>query len=286
MSDSNADLPAHGHVSWFFRAVSWVLILVFSLFTVVPLVWMTWTSFKPHREIARNILAWPKHATVENFVRAWDLGNFGWLFANSVGYSLLTTVATVWFALSVGYAFAWISSRLTPILYGFIILGLLITVHSTLIPLFVLENAVGLDNTRLGILIPYIAFALPFAVYLATTFIKAIPQDVMSAADIDGANHVQIFWHIVLPICRPIAATIAIFTFLSAWNEFVLVFTLTSDAHVQTLPVGINALAGGRNVNYGLQFASLVIGTLPMVLFYAAFHRQLHAGFAQGAVKG
>ncbi len=273
-------------VSPFWRMASWVLVLLFAAWTVIPLIWMTITAFKPHREIARNILAWPKNPTFSNFTRAWELGNFNWLFINSIVYSLLTTIATVLLSLAVGYAFASIKSKWTNFLYTFVSLGLLITVHSTLIPLFLMENAVGLDNTRLGILLPYIAFSLPFAIYLATIFIKDIPDDIFAAAVLDGANHWNIFRHIIIPMCWPISATIGIFTFLNTWNEFVLIFTLTSEKSLQSLPVGINALAGGRHANYGLQFASLVIGTIPMIIFYILFQKQLHRGFAGGAVKG
>ena len=259
---------------------------VYTLFTAGPLVWLAMTSLKSHREIVRGILAWPKEASFDNFVRAWQLGDFGTAFVNSVVYALVSTVVTLVLALALGYAFSHIRSRFTPFLYSFVLLGLLITVHSTLIPLFVLENAVGINNTRFGILLPYIAFGLPFAVYLATVFIRDIPKDIIAAAQIDGANHWQIFRYIILPVSLPISATIAIFTFLAAWNEFVLVFTLTSGRDLQSLQVGINALVGGRNADQGVKFAALVIGTLPMLVFYLLFQNQLRKGFVGGAIKG
>ncbi|MFV0430597.1 MAG: carbohydrate ABC transporter permease [Alphaproteobacteria bacterium] len=268
------------------RIMAWLTILIYSFLTIGPLFWLFMSSVKPHREIARDIMAWPKNPTFSNFERAWRLGEFAPLFFNSVLYAAITTMVTVFLAISTAYAFSFIRSRLTKFFYGFILVGLLITVHSTLIPLYLFEVFLNIDNTRIGILIPYIAFALPFAIYLGVTFIKDIPAELFEAARMDGANHRQILFKIVFPIAVPIAVTIAIFTFLGAWNEFVLVYTLTSDNALQTLPVGINKLSGGKTPDRGLQFASLVITTLPMILFYALFQKQLHKGFAGGSVKG
>lgn len=268
------------------RIFAWATILIYSFLTVAPLAWLFMSAFKPHREIARNILAWPQRATFSNFAKAWTLGDFSPLFLNSILYAAVTTVATVFLAISTAYAFSFIQSRFTKFFYAFILIGLLITVHSTLIPLYLVEVKLNLDNTRMGILLPYIAFALPFAIYLGVTFIKDIPPELFESAKMDGANHRQILFRIVFPMSIPIAVTIAIFTFLGAWNEFVLVYTLTSDNALQTLPVGINRLSGGKTPDRGLQFASLVITTLPMLIFYMAFQRQLHSGFAGGAVKG
>lgn len=268
------------------RIFAWSTILIYSFLTVAPLAWLLMSSFKPHREIARNIMAWPKNPTFSNFTKAWTLGDFSPLFFNSILYATITTIVTVFLAISTSYAFAFIKSKFTRFFYGFILIGLLITVHSTLIPLYLVEVNLNLDNTRIGILLPYIAFAMPFAIYLGVSFIKDIPAEIFESAKMDGANHRQILMKIVFPISIPIAVTIAIFTFLGAWNEFVLVYTLASDNALQTLPVGINRLSGGKTPDRGLQFASLVITTLPMLFFYIAFQRQLHKGFAGGAVKG
>ncbi len=268
------------------KLLAWMTILIYTILTIGPLGWMVMSSVKPHREIARNIMAPPKNITFDNFTRAWELGNFTPLFLNSVFYAFTTTVITVILAISTGYAFTFIRSRFTKFFYGFILVGLLITVHSTLIPLFLMESFIGIDNTHFGVILPYVAFSLPFAIYLATVFINDMPHEVIEAAKMDGASHSNILLHIIFPISKPIAATIAIFTFLATWNEFVLIFTLTSDTFVQSLPIGINALAGGRNADKGVLFASLVIGTLPMMIFYILFQKQLHKGFAGGAVKG
>ena len=165
-------------------------------------------------------------------------------------------------------------------------MGLLLNVYAVIVPLFVMESKLGIQDTRLGVILPYIAFGMPFATFLAASFIKGLPDEVEEAAIIDGASYLGVFWNIIVPISRPVVGTILIFIFLQNWNEFVLVLVLTSKLAIRSLPVGINAFAGGMSRDYGTQFAALVIGTVPMLVFYAIFNKRLQQGFAGGALKG
>jgi raffinose/stachyose/melibiose transport system permease protein len=126
---------------------------------------------------------------------------------------------------------------------------------------------------------------LPVAVYLATAYIRGVPSSLEESAIIDGASYLTIFRTIILPVSRPVVATMTILSFVNNWNEFPLIFVLTSRNAIRSLPYGINSFAGAVNQDYGLQFAALVIGTLPMIVFYLFFHEQLAQGFAEGALK-
>lgn len=148
-----------------------------------------------------------------------------------------------------------------------------------------METKLGISNTRLGVILPYIAFGLPFQVFLATTYVKGIPDSMQESAIIDGATFLEIFVKIIIPVATPILSTMFIYTFLGNWNEFVLVLTLTSDMMIRSLPVGINSFAGGMSRDYGLQFAALVIGTVPMIIFYMIFKDKIAQGFAAGSLK-
>ena len=270
----------------YWRVPAYVVMGFFALLTIVPLIWLVYTSMKPHPEIVRNIFALPESFHIENYITAWERAQLGILFLNSIVYTVSATVLVTLFALAAGYALGKFRMRFSGLVYIFFIMGLLVTPHTVLVPLFILETTVNIDNTRLGVILPYIAFGLPFAVYLATTYIRNIPDSLEQAALIDGATYLQIFFRIIAPITRPMAATIIIFTFINTWNEFVFVFVLTSDTVLRSLPVGINAFAAGVTRDYGLQFAALVIGTLPMIIFYLFFHEQIAKGFAAGAIKG
>lgn len=267
------------------KLLSYVLMITFTLLTIIPLTWMILSAFKPHALIVRHPLSPPVSWYVENFTLAWTQGHLGIYFINSTIYSLVATFFTVLFAMSSGYAlskFHYKSSRFVSLLYT---LGLLITVHSVIVPLFIMETKLGLSNTRLGVILPYIAFGLPFQVFLATTYIKGIPDAMQESAIIDGADFIQIFLRIIIPVATPIISTMFIYTFLGNWNEFILVLKLTSDLTVRSLPVGINSFAGGMSRDYGLQFAALVIGTVPMIIFYLIFKDKIAQGFAAGALK-
>ena len=263
-----------------------VFVVFFTLLTVAPLLWLLYSSMKPHAAIVRNVFALPTEIAFSNYTRAWELGNLGLYFVNSVIYTGVATVVTVFLALGAGYAFAKFGFKISKVFYTFFVMGLLVTAHSVLVPLFILETRLGIDDTRLGVLLPYVAFGLPFMVYLSTSYIRGIPDSLEEVARIDGAGYLRIFWSVIRPISAPVAATMTIFAFVSNWNEFVFVFVLTSKQALRSLPVGVNAFAGGMSRDYGLLFAALVIATLPMILFYVFFHEQLKKGFAAGAIKG
>jgi raffinose/stachyose/melibiose transport system permease protein len=267
------------------RIFSWVFMVFFTFLTVAPLLWLFYSSMKPHPEIVRNVFALPRGFFVRNYTRAWEIGNLGLYTINSVIYTASATLVTVFLALGAGYGFGKFGFRISRYLYTFFIMGLLVTAHSVLVPLFILETRLGIDDTRLGVLLPYVGFGLPFMIYLATSYIRGIPTSLEEVARIDGAGYLQIFWQVIRPISAPVVATMTIFSFVANWNEFVFVFVLTSKQSLRSLPVGINAFAGGMSRDYGLLFAALVIATVPMILFYIVFHEQLKRGFAAGAIK-
>jgi len=268
------------------QILAYIVMTGFTLLTVGPLIWLLYSSFKPHQDIVWNIFSLPTQLYVENYTQAWTLGNMGIYSLNSIFFSITGTLISTFLALATGYGIAKFGYRISGPIYVFFLMGLLLTVHSILVPLFVMEIKLGIADTRLGVLLPYIAFRLPFLVFLATSFIKGLPGEIEEAAIIDGASYLGVFWNVIVPISRPVVATMLIFCFLANWNEFIFVFVLTSKATLRTLPVGINAFAGGMTRDYGMQFAALVIGTLPMIIFYVFFHKRLAQGFASGALKG
>jgi raffinose/stachyose/melibiose transport system permease protein len=185
-----------------------------------------------------------------------------------------------------GFAFAKFKFKITPFLHGLFIIGILLTLQSIMVPLFLMVNAAKLYNTRLGVLIPYIGLGLPMGVYLATEFIKSIPGELIESARIDGAGYLRIFARIIFPMCSPVAVTLAILTFTGTWNEFMLINILTSSDSIKSIPVGIARFSGALGSDYGKQFSGLVMGLIPMLIFYGIFRNQITRGVAAGAVKG
>jgi raffinose/stachyose/melibiose transport system permease protein len=155
-----------------------------------------------------------------------------------------------------------------------------------MIPLFILIRGIGLIDTRLGVLIPYIGIGLPMAVYLSTEYIKSIPTEVIESARIDGAKYLRIFRIIIMPMAAPVATTVAILNITGTWNEFMLINILVASDNLKSIPVGMRQFAGSLATDYGKQFAALVIGMMPMIIFYAIFRKQITKGVSAGAVKG
>lgn len=276
---------SHQKIKKSWKIFSYIFLILFTLITVVPVIWMFYSSFKLMGDITLDPLGLPKHPTLANYKKAFEYGNLIQAFLNSIFYSVISTGLTIILALSASFSLAKFGYKSSKIFYGAFTLGLLITVNSVITPLFFMERAMGLYNTRLGVILPYIAFALPMSTLLAYSYVRGIPDSLIEAAVIDGANYIPIFWKIILPMCIPVLATMGVLSFLGNWNEFLLVFTLTSGADMRTLPVTINFFAGRLNSDYGLQFASLVIGTLPMLIFYVIAHKALLKGFGEGAIK-
>lgn len=269
-----------------FRLAAYLALAFFTVFTVFPLAWLCYTSFKSEQDIVSNIVALPTTWTLNNYAQAWTLGAFPHLFFNSILYSAVTTVVVVLLSMAAGFAFAKIPSRYTKVWFSFILLGLLVTISSSIVPIFVAETYLGITNTRIGIIIPYIAFNISFAIYLAWSFVRSIDNEIIEAARIDGAPYLRVYWSVVLPMSRPIVTTIAIFTFQACWVEYVLVYMMSSDDTIRTVQVGLSMLHGQLSYNFGLLFAAVMIATLPMMILYGCFRRQLQSGFSMGSIKG
>lgn len=268
------------------RIFVFVLIGLFTILTLYPLYWLAISSLKTTTEFQRNMIGWPQNPTLRNYPSAWRLANFSTLFLNSLFFTITSTAAIIFLALMAGFAFAKIPSRLTPFFHGSFVIGILLTLQSIMVPLFLAVNAVGLYNTRTGVLIPYIGMGLPMGIYLCTEFIKSIPDSVVESARIDGASYLKILTAIVMPMAKPVAITLAILNVAGVWNEFMLINILVSSDALRTLPVGILKFSGPLASDYGRQFAALMIGMIPMVVFYLTFRNQITEGVSAGAVKG
>jgi raffinose/stachyose/melibiose transport system permease protein len=260
---------------------------VFTVLAIYPILWLVIQSFKTTQEyLTTSKLSLPSVWFTGNYPYTWRIGKFGVLMLNSVFYTAVTVLTVIVLGFMAGFAFAKIKLRITPFLHGVFIIGILLTLQSIMVPLFLMVNAVGLYDTRLGILIPYIGIGLPMGVYLSTEYIKGIPEALIESARIDGAKYLRIFISIVFPMTIPVAMTVGLLTFTGTWNEFMLINILASSDTIKSIPVGINRFSGALASDYGKQFSALTIGLLPMLLFYLVFRKQITRGAAAGAVKG
>ncbi|MDR2070848.1 MAG: carbohydrate ABC transporter permease [Treponema sp.] len=269
------------------KIIIYTVMAIFTILAIYPIIWLLIQSFKTTQEyLTTSKLSLPKLWFFGNYPYAWKMGNFGILLLNSIFYTMVTVISVVVLGFMASFAFAKIKSRATPILHGIFIIGILLTLQSIMVPLFLMVNAAGLYNTRLGVLIPYIGLGLPMGVYLGTEFIKGIPEALIEAARIEGAKYLKIFSSIIFPMTAPVAMTVGILTFTGTWNEFMLINILSSSDLIKSIPVGVNRFSGALASDYGKQFSALVIGMIPMLIFYLIFRKQITKGVAAGAVKG
>ena len=265
----------------------YAMVVLFTILAVYPIFWLLVQSFKTTQEyMSASKLAFPKVWFFKNYPITWATGKFGILIINSIIYTSVTVLSVIALSFMAGFAFAKLPSKLTPLLHGIFIIGILLTLQSILVPLFLMINAVGLYNTRLGVLIPYIGIGLPMGIYLSTEYIKSIPDALIESARMDGAKYLRVFRSIIMPMASPVAASVAILMITGTWNEFMLVNILVSKNDIKSLPVGISMFSGALASDYGKQFAALVIGMTPMIIFYLTFRKQITRGVAAGAVKG
>lgn len=262
-----------------------ILMLSLAVLYGAPLGWMVMSSFKTNREIFRTPLALPETIDFSVWVEAWNIGNLGRYMLNSVIVTSTSVAGIIVFAALAAYAFSRFEFRGSKVLLAMFALGLLMPLQSYFIAQNALFEFLHIKNTRMALIIPYIGMGLPLAVYLLKAYLDGIPRGLFDAARVDGAGDLRMFGVVVMPLLRPGIATVAIFSALSAWNEFLLAFLYVTNDNLKTIPTGLLAFTSRYLTNYQLLFSALTIVTIPMVVVYIAFHRQIVAGITEGSLK-
>jgi len=251
-----------------------------------PMVWMFYTSLKSNTEIYASAWALPNAPQFGNFVKAWRVGHLGRYVWNSIVCTSTSVFAIVLVSSLAAFAFSRLRFRGRELLFGFFLLGLIIPVQIVLIPLYSAMAQAGLQNTRTSVILPYIAWGLPVSIYILRSFFLTLPFEFEDAARIDGCTTFGLFWRILLPLVRPGLAAVAIFSSLGIWNEVLLAFVFLKDDAVKTLPLGLYAFYGYHITDLNLLFAALTVVTVPMIVLFLIFQRQLIEGLTVGSLKG
>ncbi|MGE5630611.1 MAG: carbohydrate ABC transporter permease [Caulobacteraceae bacterium] len=269
------------------KAFLYSVLVIFSIGQLFPLVWLVDFSLCKSGDLfGANILKWPDPPQWQNYVTAWVDGKIFPFLINSLVVNAAAGFFTVLFSLMMGYALTRMEWKLRKRTLAFILLGLMIPMHATLLPNFQTFGYVGISDSYLALIIPYIAFSLPLGVFLMTGFMETIPRSVEEAAVIDGCGIIRIVFSIVLPMVKPAVMTILIMTFLNTWNEFIMAATyLTSDTY-RTLPFAVYNFAGQYASNYSVQFAVMNLVALPSLLVYIILNEHITKGVTTGALKG
>lgn len=271
---------------WLGYALLYLCLAFVALFQIFPLIWLFLFSLKDNSEIfSGSPFALPSDPQFGNYLTVWE-GGIGLYFFNSVWITGLAIVLTVLFASMATFAITRMNWKLNKLVLGLFMVGLMIPIHSALIPLFSMFLSVNLIDNPMSIVITYTAYNLPITMMILLGFYYTLPREIEEAAIIDGCSIHRLFFRIILPITTPIMSTTVIINMIYNWNEFVFVNTFISSDQYKTLTVGIQNFIGQYMTDWGAIGATLIISVLPVMIAFFFFSNKVVEGISSSAVKG
>lgn len=281
MATMTAAAPANKKFGW------GVINLIVILYALIPVLWIVSLSFKTADTITDGNFI-PRSWTWSNYAQIFQIDLFTSALRNSIGIALISTVIAVVIGTMAAYAIARLDFPGKKALVGVSLLIAMFPQVSLVSPLFDIERAIGLFDTWPGLILPYITFALPLAIYTLSAFFREIPWELEKAAKMDGATPLQAFRSVIVPLAAPGVFTTAILVFIFCWNDFLFAVSLTSTSRSQTATVAISQFTGASQFAEptGSIAAAAVLLTIPIIIFVLFFQRRIVAGLTSGAVKG
>lgn len=268
-------------------AISHGVLILWSAIVILPLLWTIMSSFKTSSEIFASPFALPSNWNFVNYVSAWTSAGIGDYFLNTVIVVGGALVIVMVLGAMCAYVLARFSFPGRQAIYYLMLVGLTFPVFLAIVPLFFVLKNLALLNTLPGLIITYVAFALPFTVFFLYAFFKTLPQEIAEAAALDGAGEWRTFFQVMLPMAKPGLSSVAIFNFLGLWNQYLIPVAINTNNSNYVLSQGLGAFAGqmGYAVNFGALFAAVVITVVPVLIVYVIFQRQLQGSVTQGTMK-
>lgn len=270
------------------KAGMYVLIAIVTVLVVFPFIWMLILSFKTNSEIMSSPLSLPEVFNLDNYKHALEVLNFPRLYANTFFVciaALVLELVITYFSSFVLARMEFKNQKMKKMLYGFLILGLSVSPFILLFPVYKINVLLGLRG-KLALIFPYVATSISFNTLLLVGYLKALPSEIDEAAVIDGCNIWDLMFRVILPMTKPVIATIVIFNVLYIWNEFPFASVMLRDASDYTLSMGASFFKGTYTVDYGGIVASSVMIIIPELIFYGLFQKNIVEGMTAGAVKG
>lgn len=265
--------------------IVYVLSLVLVLICVTPVVYIIIGGFRTNSQITRDPAGMPNPWNFENYKTVFASNTFWSELVNSLIVSLGTMVGVVALALMVSFVIARYRFRLNKALYSLFAAGMMFPITVAITPLYLLLRNLHLINSHLGIVLPQIAFGLPQAIIIMVPFLKSIPLELEEAAELDGCSRLGFFFRMVLPLSGPGVATVAILTFVSSWNAYMLPLFLLNDSSEYTLPLGVQMFSSQHSVDTAQVLAFTSLSMIPALICFTIFQKKIVGGLA-GAVKG
>lgn len=267
------------------RGIVHILMALYIVVILFPLLWMVLSGFKSDADIFSSPWSLPESWKISNYIYVWTT-----YIQKSVLNSLFFTVVGTFFVVLISgmaaYAIIRFRFKHKYLVFMFVLSGMMLAPQCSLIPIYKMLSTIGLYNTRIGMLIPYIAYRVPFSFFLMWSFMLNLPVEVEEAAIIDGCSIRQVFFKIVLKMSKPVIATTAVMSARYIWNDFAFALVFSEGRELQTVPLAIFAIRSTSQTQWGVLIAGLTLAALPMVVVYICLQQYFVDGMNSGAVKG
>jgi len=270
----------------FIKILIYVLLGAAALYWLFPLLMAFMNSFKSNRELLTNVMSFPTTMSLDNYLRTFDKMNYLRSLGNNVFLAVGGVGLIVLFSAMAGWKMCRTKTRLSRFLFGLFVFSMLIPFSSIMIPLFRVVLFLHIKNSLTGLVFVYAGLGVSMAIFLYHGFVKSIPYELEESAIIDGCSSMQVFFFIVMPMLKPITATVCITNVLWIWNDFLLPLIVISDNKKYTLLLSTNTLFGQYSNDWTAILSALILAAIPVVIFYALFQKQILNGIADGAIKG
>ncbi len=269
------------------KTLVFCFLVIVAVVQIYPLIYLFFFSLKNNAEIlGGNVAGLPQQWLWANYKTIFSNSDMPLYFFNSTVITISSIFAVLYLSGTAGYAITRMKWKYSKLVLVIFLLGIMVPVQSSLLPLFKNFSAIGMTNSYLALIIPYVAFGLPIAVYIFTGFYESIPYEMEESGCLEGCNIFQIYAHIILPMVKPAVATIAIFTYRGVWNELLFAVTFITKKAYKTVPVGLMSLQGRYSTKWGPIGAALLIAALPSLILYFILSKQVQESMTSGAVKG
>lgn len=264
-----------------------LFLAILAVIQLFPLIWLIDFSLVESDQLfTSGILVWPNPFRWENYTRALLESNFLHYLFNSILINALAVILVVIFAIMASFACTRMHWKLSGVVSMLLMMGLMIPIHATLLPNYIIFSKIKILDTIFALLIPYVAFSLPQGFFLTSSYMDSVPKELEEAAVIDGCGVYRTLLIIVLPMMKASIATVSIMTYLNNWNEFVMAMTFLSSPDWKTLPFAVLEFTGQYSSDYAIQFAVMTLSALPTIIIYILLNKNITKGVAMGAVKG
>ncbi len=263
-----------------------IIMVLLALVFLVPFYFLFVNSVKTFSDLLSNSASWPKSFEWHNYARAWDITNFPKAFGNSLIVTVVSNVLLALFSAMSAYRMVRHNSRFNKFLFAVFVAAMVIPFQSIMIPLVKVMSSLNLMNSIPGLIVAYLGFGVPLSVFLFHGFVKSIPLEIEEAARVDGTSIYGTFFRIVLPLMKPMFVTVIILNTLWIWNDYLLPSLVLQSADLRTIPIATFAFFGQFTKQWDLALPALVLGILPVIIFFLAMQKYIVEGITQGAVKG